>query len=314
MPLKFKTSLKIALAAVITAGAGTGAYAYYKVNALSDAISVPDFSGKAQRIVEIWAKKNNLEDQIKFKEEYSDDILSDCVISQSARKVSTTGTLVITLSQGPDPDKKVKLPDFSGKKKDEIEAWFEDNDFSNVTYTYTSVQDKEDDVFVSIDPSAGTKAKRSAAVTVTLARHSDNNDANKSEEETSSQKNDNTTDSNTRTSNSSRNAQSSRTSSSNSNNSSSNTSNGNSSSPNQSNQNLNSNGGQTGSDFTPPAETPSEPYNTPVPEPSLPTVEPIEPTPAPTVAPITNSDEQEQPADSASESDETSSDAQEYYN
>lgn len=170
MSLKLKLGFKIALAAVLTAGAGTGAYAVYTVNA-SDSIDVPDFSGKAQRIVEIWAKKNNLEDQVKFEQEYSDDVLSDCVISQSARKVSSNGILTFTISQGPDPDKEVELPDFSGKKKDEIEAWFADNYFSNVTYTYTNVtdQDLEDDMFVSMDPTAGTKAKRSDAITVTLA-------------------------------------------------------------------------------------------------------------------------------------------------
>ena len=92
MSLKLKLGFKIALAAVLTAGAGTGAYAVYTVNA-SDSIDVPDFSGKAQRIVEIWAKKNNLEDQVKFEQEYSDDVLSDCVISQSARKVSSDGIL-----------------------------------------------------------------------------------------------------------------------------------------------------------------------------------------------------------------------------
>lgn len=170
MSLKLKLGFKIALAAVLTAGAGTGAYAVYTVNA-SDSIDVPDFSGKAQRIVEIWAKKNNLEDQVKFEQEYSDDVLSDCVISQSARKVSSDGILTFTISEGPDPDKEVELPDFSGKKKDEIEAWFADNYFSNVTYTYTNVtdQDLEDDMFVSMDPTAGTKAKRSDAITVTLA-------------------------------------------------------------------------------------------------------------------------------------------------
>lgn len=170
MSLKLKLGFKIALAAVLTAGAGTGAYAVYTVNA-SDSIDVPDFSGKAQGIVEIWAKKNNLEDQVKFEQEYSDDVLSDCVISQSARKVSSDGILTFTISQGPDPDKEVELPDFSGKKKDEIEAWFADNYFSNVTYTYTNVtdQDLEDDMFVSMDPTAGTKAKRSDVITVTLA-------------------------------------------------------------------------------------------------------------------------------------------------
>lgn len=170
MSLKLKLGMKIALAAVLTAGAGTSAYAYYAVNA-SDSIDVPDFTGKAQRIVEMWAKKNDLKDQVKFKEEYSDDVLGDCVISQSARKVSSKSTITFTLSQGPDPDKEVELPDFAGKKKDEIEAWFADNYFSNVSYTYTYVsdQDLEDDMFVSMDPAAGTKAKRSDAITVTLA-------------------------------------------------------------------------------------------------------------------------------------------------
>ncbi|MDD6726117.1 MAG: PASTA domain-containing protein [Lactimicrobium massiliense] len=85
MSFTLKPGMKIVLAAVITAGAGTAAYAVYAVNADHQTVTVPDFSGKARRIVEIWAKKNNLTDQIKFEEEYSDDVLTDCVISQSAR-------------------------------------------------------------------------------------------------------------------------------------------------------------------------------------------------------------------------------------
>lgn len=186
MSFTLKPGLKIVLAAVITAGAGTAAYAVYAVNADHQTVTVPDFSGKAQRIVEIWAKKNNLTDQIKFEEEYSDDVLTDCVISQSARKLSSNGTLTITLSQGPDPDQEVQLPDFSGKKKDEIEAWFASNDFSRVTYTYTDSQVLDDDVFVSMDPSAGTKIKRSSAVTVTLAKHAESTASPETEQDNSS--------------------------------------------------------------------------------------------------------------------------------
>lgn len=186
MSFTLKPGLKIVLAAVITAGAGTAAYAVYAVNADHQTVTVPDFRGKAQRIVEIWAKRNNLTDQIKFEEEYSNDVLTDCVISQSARKLSSNGTLTFTLSQGPDPDQEVQLPDFSGKKKDEIEAWFASNDFSKVTYTYTDSQDFDDDIFVSMDPSAGTKIKRSAAVTVTLAKHAESTASPETEQDNSS--------------------------------------------------------------------------------------------------------------------------------
>lgn len=113
-------------------------------------------------------------------------MLTDCVISQSARKLSSNGTLTFTLSQGPDPDQEVQLPDFSGKKKDESEAWFASNDFSKVTYTYTDSQDLDDDVFVSMDPSAGTKIKRSAAVTVTLAKHAESTASPETEQDNSS--------------------------------------------------------------------------------------------------------------------------------
>ena len=53
MSFTLKPGLKIVLAAVITAGAGTAAYAVYAVNADHQTVTVPDFSGKAQRIVEI---------------------------------------------------------------------------------------------------------------------------------------------------------------------------------------------------------------------------------------------------------------------
>lgn len=176
--MHLKLGVKVALIAVLVASTGTAVYAAYETGMVDkilnkDGVEVQNFVGKDKRIAEIWAKKNDLSDTLKYTYEYSEDRAENIVLNQSVKagkKLSSGDTFTLTVSKGFDPDKEFEFPDFTDKKKEDIEAWFTDNHFTSVTYAYEAVEDtsKEEDSFISASVEKGTKVKRSAAIEIKL--------------------------------------------------------------------------------------------------------------------------------------------------
>ena len=176
--MHLKLGVKVALTAVLVAGTGTAVYAAYETGMVDkilnkDGVEVQNFVDKDKRIAEIWAKKNDLSDTLKYTYEYSEDKAENIVLKQSVKagkKISSGDTFTLTVSKGFDPDKEFEFPDFTDKKKEDIEAWFTDNHFTSVTYAYEAVEDtsKEEDSFISASVEKGTKVKRSAAIEIKL--------------------------------------------------------------------------------------------------------------------------------------------------
>lgn len=169
---EWKLGLKIILAAVVTAGTGTAAYAYYTADT-SSGIKVPEFVGNTKETVEEWISKYAKENQVKIVYDYSEDFDKDVVMDQSISEGSVlkdAETLQLTLSLGPDPEALFELPDFADQKREDIEAWFAKYHFTNVTYTYEAVEDAsiEQDTFISMNPAAGTEVLRDAQIEVKL--------------------------------------------------------------------------------------------------------------------------------------------------
>ena len=173
-----KLGVKVGLIAVLTAATGTAAYAAYETGVIDtvfnkDGVEVGDFVGKDKRIADLWAKKNDMTDSLDYSYEYSEDYKENIVMKQSVKsgkKVSPKSKLKLTVSKGYDPDKEFEFPDFTDKKKEDIEAWFTDNHFTSVTYAYEAVEDssKEEDSFISASVEKGTKVKRSEAIEIKL--------------------------------------------------------------------------------------------------------------------------------------------------
>lgn len=176
--MHLKLGVKVALTAVLVAGTGTAVYAAYETGMVDkilnkNGVEVQNFVDKDKRIAEIWAKKNDLSDTLKYTYEYSEDKAENIVLKQSVKagkKISSGDTFTLTVSKGFDPDKEFEFPDFTDKKKEDIEAWFTDNHFTSVTYAYEAVEDtsKEEDSFISASVEKGTKVKRSAAIEIKL--------------------------------------------------------------------------------------------------------------------------------------------------
>ena len=136
------------------------------------AITVEDFVGKTKKTVESWRKDNSIEeDRVSYVYAYDEEIKVDIVISQSMKKgdvFKSDSKLKITLSKGADPDKEFELPDFTDKNEKEVKAWFTDNNFTSVTYSYEMNEEVTPGTFISMDKEAGTKVKRSAEIKVVI--------------------------------------------------------------------------------------------------------------------------------------------------
>lgn len=103
-------------------------------------IEVIDFSGMNKSEVETWVLENELtEEQVLFAYEFNEVTEKDVVLNQSIEAgelLNKDDILTITLSDGPDLGLIVTIPDFTGQKHDEIDAWFKENKFTDVTYEY----------------------------------------------------------------------------------------------------------------------------------------------------------------------------------
>lgn len=134
---------------------------------------VINFVGETQKEVETWAKSNDVDlNLIKYTYNYSEDYDEDVIVSQSlteGESLNEDNTLTLTVSQGADPTVEFTLPDFTGKKEEEIKAYFEESKFSNVVYNYEYNTEVEVGTFISMNPEANTTVKRSDTITVVIS-------------------------------------------------------------------------------------------------------------------------------------------------
>lgn len=135
-------------------------------------VKVVNFVDQKKSDVEKWRKDNDIDaSQVIYKYEYSEEKDKNVVLKQSLKageSLNKDNDLKITLSNGADPSVTFELPDFTGKKEDEIKQWFKDKKFSNVVYKYEKNTEIEENTFISMDPAASTTVKRSDTVTVTI--------------------------------------------------------------------------------------------------------------------------------------------------
>lgn len=137
--------------------------------------TVEDFKGRSYNDVLRWMEQNSVpENNVVFNYTYSETIPENTVIAQNIspnRKISGSNSLVITLSQGEDPNYRVELIDFSDMNRSEITEWLDDNGIT--TYQFSTIIDdeREEGSFVSSEPQIGTRITRNEPVTITLSEH-----------------------------------------------------------------------------------------------------------------------------------------------
>lgn len=168
---KLKKSVKIILCGIFMGVIATATtIGLLAMNGSS--VKVVNFVNQKKSDVEKWRKDNDIDaSQIIYKYEYSEEKDKNVVLKQSLKageSLNNDNDLKITLSNGADPSVTFELPDFTGKKEDEIKQWFKDKKFSNVVYKYEKNTEIEENTFISMDPAASTTVKRSDTVTVTI--------------------------------------------------------------------------------------------------------------------------------------------------
>lgn len=168
---KLKKSVKIILCGIFMGVIATATtIGLLAMNGSS--VKVVNFVNQKKSDVEKWRKDNDIDaSQIIYKYEYSEEKDKNVVLKQSLKageSMNKDNDLKITLSNGADPSVTFELPDFTGKKEDEIKQWFKDKKFSNDVYKYEKNPDIEENTFISMDPAASTTVKRSDTVTVTI--------------------------------------------------------------------------------------------------------------------------------------------------
>lgn len=160
--------LIIIIVLLIIALVGVGLYLLF---AKPKSFEVTNFVGKEKLEAEKFCEDYSLDEQhCLFTLEYSETVEDGYITAQSidaGKKMKKSDTITFNVSQGKDPDYEVTLADFTNMKESEIEKWFEDNDFTNVTFEYKVDATKEDESFASINTTK-TSAKRSEALVVTI--------------------------------------------------------------------------------------------------------------------------------------------------
>lgn len=131
---------------------------------------VEDFTDKNSSSVKTWAADNGVpSDMVLYTYGYSDEVGKGKIISQSVKpgeKLSSPDYITVRISDGKSPASKTLIPDFTGKKLDEIRKWFDDNGFDNVSYGTQARDDLDEGSFIIITPKSGSSVTKNDEITV----------------------------------------------------------------------------------------------------------------------------------------------------
>lgn len=107
-----------------------GYFAYYKMTH----VKMPNFNEKSIADARKWANENQMEIDIKPK--YSLKVPTSDIIKQAntpGKNVKKGSMLTFTVSDGPNPEEKIKLPDFKKMSQGETEQFIEKNKADNLS-------------------------------------------------------------------------------------------------------------------------------------------------------------------------------------
>lgn len=120
----------------------------------SPKIKVENFVGLKKEDAIAWIRQQSIETSgIIFKEEYNFDIDKDIVLAQEplTGKVTNKAKMTFTVSKGPDPDEKIKVPDFTSMDKEQINSWIKTNKLLSTKINTTYSEDVEADGFIKAE-------------------------------------------------------------------------------------------------------------------------------------------------------------------
>ena len=128
---------------------------------------VPNFINKPIATVNDWKKENNI--KVTEKYVYDDEVQKYYIIGQSENYPTLTkdiDEIIITISNGPDYNKEIVIPNFVGKKYDTVIKFIEENFLSNVSFKYVIDEEHVDTI---IDQKGTGSARRNSEIVLTIA-------------------------------------------------------------------------------------------------------------------------------------------------
>ncbi len=137
---------------------------------------VEDFTGKSLTDVVKWAEKNNI--TLNQDYEYSDMVQSYNIISQDVEagvKVKDINELTVSVSEGPNPDKEIIVPDMDGWNSERVINYVLDNYLNNVDVSFEK-SDKAEDTVIEQNKSGSMKRSDELKLTFSLGEELDNSD------------------------------------------------------------------------------------------------------------------------------------------
>ncbi len=169
--LKNKLTLTLIGVLIVTTISAIALTSYYFFNQ-PKGIEVTNFVNMQVHDVMSWKDTNKLsDDQVIYIYEYSETIPLDTVISQSvdsSELIKKDDTITFVISKGFNPELVVTIPDFTNKTKDEIQTFFSENKFTDVTYEYEVHKTIKKDFYIKSNLT-GTEAKRNDLILITLS-------------------------------------------------------------------------------------------------------------------------------------------------
>ena len=140
-----KATLYIIFLSLLLIGYSVFSYSYAKEDV---DLYVLDFINKDYSEVLAWTEKNNID--LNTLHEFSDTVEYNHVIMQNYgidKLVSEIKTFTVTISDGPNENKEIVAPNFTGFKFDDVMKYIEENHLSNVEIEFI-ISDKERDTVI----------------------------------------------------------------------------------------------------------------------------------------------------------------------
>lgn len=137
---------------------------------------VEDFTGKSLTDVVKWTEKNKI--TLNQDYEYSDMVSEYNIISQDVEegtKVKDVNELTVSVSEGPNPDKEIIVPDMDGWTSERVINYVLDNYLNNVDVSFVE-SDKAEDTVIEQNKSGSMKRSDELKLTFSLGEELDNSD------------------------------------------------------------------------------------------------------------------------------------------
>ncbi|GEM_PF-5981886 len=171
MKYLFKNKINIVLISILFIALGALSYMLFFYE--EPEIHAIDFSYLNEDEVKEWFLDTKVDDY-SIVYEYSDDIEEGYVISQSKKSGEVINGIEVVISKGKKISEEIELPTIDGKlTRNDLEAFFSEHKFTDVTYEYTA-SEEEKDIVIKMNVSGKVHIDDLIMVTLSAGKSNDN--------------------------------------------------------------------------------------------------------------------------------------------